>query len=141
MQMQLSDKGRHLLHLREGCRLTVYRDVVGKKTIGYGHLLLPHENFTTITQKQADELFDADLKRFVDNINSKVKICLSQDQFDALVSFSYNIGTGGFNKSTVLRKLNAGDILGAAEAFTMWNKPRQIIGRRYAEYTQFKGLI
>jgi lysozyme len=141
MQMNLSEKGIKLLIGRERCVLHVYKDAVGLPTIGIGHLIKPGEHFTTITQTEAEDLFKTDVKRFVDNINKVVTTPLSQDEFDALVSFSFNIGTSGFNRSTVLRRLNQNDKQAAATAFMMWNKPKAIIGRRYTEYKQFKGLI
>ena len=62
------------------------------------------------------------LKRFEKTVNDLVKVPLTQNQFDALVSLTYNIGTGAFEKSTLLKKLNTGDYQGAADQFTVWNK-------------------
>jgi lysozyme len=139
--LQLSDKGRLLLEAREGCVLTVYDDVRGFPTIGYGHLIERGENYTTITQQQADALFQTDIQIYVNNLNNVLVTPATQDEFDAMVSLSYNIGINGFDNSTVLRRFNTGDIIGAANAFMLWDKPPAIYGRRYNEYKQFKSLI
>ncbi|TCB80102.1 hypothetical protein E0H89_00230 [Acinetobacter sp. ANC 3781] len=72
--------------------------------------------------QQAKQFKAHDLKRFEKTVNDLVKVPLTQNQFDSLVSLTYNIGTATFEKSTLLKKLNAGDYQGAAEQFTVWNK-------------------
>jgi len=137
----MSDAGRNLLEAREGVRLKAYKDVVGVWTIGVGHTAAagnptPKAGMT-ITASEADEIFKRDLVQYEDAVSSAVKVGIGQDQYDALVSLTFNIGIGAFKKSTVLRKLNAGDYAGAAQAFMMWRKPPQIIGRRTGEMKQF----
>jgi len=138
----MSDQGRHLLEGREGVRLKAYRDVVGVWTIGIGHTAAAGEPAPkagmTITAEQADAIFERDLVQYEEAVSSAVKVAISQTQFDALVSLTFNIGIGAFKKSTVLRKLNAGDYAGAAQAFLLWRKPPQIIGRRTSEMKQFQ---
>lgn len=120
--MKTSQKGIDLIKRFEGVVLKVYKDAVGLPTIGYGHLIKKGEVFTTITQQQAEELLAKDLKQFEEGISTSVKVALTQNQFDALVSFAFNLGMGNVNSSTLLRKLNAGDIQGAANEFVRWNK-------------------
>lgn len=139
--MNLSDKGRKLLENREGCRLSVYHDVRGLATIGVGHLIKPGEHFTTLTPQQADDLFKQDIQLFVNNVNNVVTVPLTQDQFDALVSLSYNIGIAGLDHSSVLRAVNANLMDSAAQDFMMWDKPIAIISRREEEKDQFEGKI
>src|SRR5436309_760978 len=95
----------------------------------------------TIGEDEAWEIFHRDLERFRAEIGPHIapNADLEQHEYDALVSFVYNIGSPGFLKSTVLRKLNAGDKPGAAEALLMWTKPSSLKSRRYGEYWQFKG--
>lgn len=76
----------------------------------------------TCTLEQAKQLKAQDLKRFEKTVNNLVKASLTQNQFDALVSLVYNIGPSAFEKSTLLKKLNAGDYQGAADQFIVWNK-------------------
>jgi lysozyme len=140
--MQMSDKGRALLTKREGVRLKAYKDSVGIWTIGIGHTSAagpPHVTpGLTITAAECDEIFRRDLVQYENAVNNAVKRPLAQHQFDACVSLCYNIGTGGFARSSVVRKINAGDMDGAAEAFMMWVKPPEITGRRRTEVAQFR---
>jgi len=115
-------EGIALIKHFEGLSLTMYRDVAGHPTIGYGRMspkLLPG---TTITQAQADQMLDDDLKSAECVIHSLVKGALNDNQFSALVSFVFNLGAQNFRKSTLLRMLNAGDVGGAAQQFERWNK-------------------
>jgi GH24 family phage-related lysozyme (muramidase) len=140
--MRMSDEGRKRLTQREGVRLKAYRDSVGIWTIGIGHTAAagppsPAPGMT-ITAKECDEIFRRDLVQYEDAVNKAVKVPLAQHQFDACVSFCYNIGTGGFARSTVVKRINAGDMEGAAKAFMMWVTPPEITGRRQSEVAQFK---
>lgn len=140
--MKTSQKGIDLIKEFEGTVLKVYKDAVGLPTIGIGHLIKKGEQFTTITQQQAEELLAKDLKQFEEGVSTSVKVALTQNQFDALVSFAFNLGVGNLNSSTLLKKLNAGDIQGAADQFPRWNKAggRTLAGltrRRLAEKELF----
>jgi len=107
----------------EGFRASVYRDAAGIETIGYGHRLIEGESFPDgIGADAARRLLAADASRAEAAVRAHVGIALSQGQFDALVSFVFNIGAGAFAGSTLLRKLNAGDIAGAADELLRWNK-------------------
>lgn len=108
----------------EALRLTAYlptKDDVW--TIGYGHTKTARRGMV-ITEAQAEELLRQDLAWVEDVIDRFVKVPLTQNQHDALGSLIFNIGGGAFSKSTVLRRLNAGDYKGAADAFLMWDKQR-----------------
>jgi len=140
--MRMSKHGRKLLQTREGVRLKAYKDSVGVWTIGVGHTSAAGAPKVTstlrITEEECDEIFSRDIVQYENAVNDAVKITITQQEFDALVSLCFNIGQGGFKRSTVVRKLNAGDREGAAKAFLMWNKPKEIIGRRASEMLQFK---
>lgn len=117
--METSQIGIDLIKGFEGCRLTAYKCPAGIWTIGYGHTAGVKEGMK-ITQAQAETFLKQDLKRFENVINNVVKVALSQNQFDALVSFTYNVGTGALKTSTLLRLLNSGDYTGAANQFDRW---------------------
>lgn len=86
----------------------VYQCSSGENTIGYGHVVLPHEHFETITEEEAEELLKKDIAIAEDAINRYVKVPLTQNRFDALVSFVFNVGVKAFKESTLLKKLNQG---------------------------------
>ncbi len=119
MEYTTSEEGRNLIKSFEGCRLTSYQDVAGVWTVGYGHTGNVRPGMS-ITQEQAESFLQSDLRKFERCINRYVTVPLTQNMFDALVSFTYNVGTGAFRQSTLLRKLNRGDTAGAAEEFGRW---------------------
>lgn len=119
--MKLSNRGKSLIKKYEGLRLTAYKCPAGVWTIGYGHTAGVFAG-QKISEKQADEFFDKDIKQFEDAVNSLVKVPLKQGQFDALVSFTFNLGIGSLRGSTLLRLLNSGNYTGAGEQFLIWNK-------------------
>lgn len=125
--MKLSDAGIDLIAKFEGRRLTVYADPVGLPSVGIGHLLTAAERKkwpigTKLTAAEVDALFRKDVERFEVAVASKVKVPLHQNQFDALVSLAFNIGTGAFSGSSLLRLLNNHLYTAAAEQFLAWNK-------------------
>ncbi|WP_431635431.1 lysozyme [Enterobacter ludwigii] len=124
--MQTSDKGIALIKQFEGCKLTAYQDSVGVWTIGYGWTQpvdgKPIRAGMTIKQETAERLLKTGLVSYEGDVSRLVKVGLTQEQFDALVSFMYNLGTRSLSTSTLLRKLNAGDYAGAADEFLRWNK-------------------
>jgi lysozyme len=125
--MKLSEKGAKLIKSFEGIRLTAYRDVAGVWTIGYGSTRY-HDGRTVkpgdklVTEIQASALFTNTLGQYEDAVNKYVKVPLTQNQFDALVSFTYNEGTGALKGSTLLKKLNEKDYQGSADQFLLWTK-------------------
>lgn len=121
--MNISQVGINLIKQFEGCILHAYKDAVGVPTIGYGHTGAVYMN-QKITQEEAETLLRHDLDEFEDGVARLVKVPLNQNQFDALVSFSYNVGLGNLSKSTLLKKLNEKDYVGAASQFALFNKGR-----------------
>ena len=122
--MKLSNTGLSLIKSFEGVRLTAYKAVSSEQyyTIGYGHYGPDVKKNMKITQTQADEYFKKDVARFEKAVNEKVKVPLNQNQFDALVSFTYNCGAGALQRSDLLKLLNQGKYKEAADQFDLWNK-------------------
>ena len=122
--MSVSNKGVDLICEFEGKRLIAYDDGVGIWTIGFGTIKYPNgvrvKKGDTCTLEQAKEYMRHDLIEFEHTVNSSVKVPLNQNQFDALVSLAYNIGSSAFKSSTLVKKLNAGDYQGAADQFNVW---------------------
>lgn len=104
----------------EQFRAEPYQDQAGHWTIGYGHKILPGESFSWITEAEAENILRNDLAIAERAIHDLVRVPISQTQFDALVSFVFNVGRAAFAESTLLRKLNAGDHDGAAAEFERW---------------------
>jgi lysozyme len=121
MNMTYSKDGLALTESFEGCRLTAYRDSVGVLTIGYGHTGPDVQEGMTITQARAEELLLADVAKATAAVNAHVKVTITQDEFDALVDFAFNAGCAAFEGSTMLRDINAGNFMAAAEQFERWD--------------------
>ncbi|HDI1575870.1 lysozyme [Acinetobacter baumannii] len=146
MSKVTSSEGLNLIKGFEGKRLTSYDDGVGVWTIGYGTIKYPNgvrvKKGDTCTERQAETYLKNDLNRFEVAINKLVKVPLSQNQFDALASFTYNLGETNLANSTLLKKLNKGDYQGAADQFLVWNKAggkvmKGLVRRREAERALF----
>lgn len=118
--MNLSWVGLSKLKIREALRLEAYQDDAGVWTIGYGHTKTAKEGMV-VTEYEAEILLRRDLKRFVEAVN-KVKVYLSQNQFDTLVSFAFNVGVGAFKSSTLLEELNEGNYHNVPDELMRWNK-------------------
>lgn len=147
--MRISDHGIAVMHYFESCELVAYPDPGSKDgkpwTIGWGHTGPEVVKGLRWTQQQADDAFRCDLKRFESGVGSLVTVPLTQGQFDALVSFAYNVGLASLKSSTLLRMLNAGDYQGAAGQFKRWNKNdgkvmRGLSRRRAAEQCLYVGM-
>lgn len=136
--MKISEKGLNLIKQFEGCKLTAYRDAIGVLTIGYGHTGADIKENQKITQKKADELLKADVHRFELHVSEyRKKYKFSQNEFDALVSFAFNIGS--INQLTKNGKRNKGQI---ADAILLYNKAggkvlNGLVKRRKAEHDLF----
>lgn len=117
--VQISPAGLAFIRDAEGCRLESYRDSVGVLTIGVGHTKGVTEG-QRITQEQADALLDDDLQEVYPCIAEAVTVPLTQGQFDALCSFTFNLGCGSLKGSRLLFLLNQGDYDGAAQQFGRW---------------------
>lgn len=135
--MTISEQGLALLRDREGCRLDAYRDSVGVPTIGVGHTAGVQMGMT-ITEEEAMALLREDLRWSEAAVNGGISVPLKQHQFDALVSFVFNVGQGAFSSSTLRRRINAGDP-SAVDEFDRWHIPAAITSRRNGEREQFKG--
>ncbi|EBH1518730.1 lysozyme [Salmonella enterica subsp. enterica serovar Pensacola] len=115
--------GLELIKTSEGLSLRMYYNPAGLQTIGYGHLIKPDEKFNCeIKAKEAEYLLKKDLKQAEEIIHSVVTVGLNQNQFDALVALIFNIGSGNFRNSTLLKYLNQGDYSKAADQFLVWDK-------------------
>jgi lysozyme len=142
--MNISQAGVDLIKSYEGCRLSAYLDAVSIPTIGYGHTGPEVELGQTISQDEADVLLLQDLQRFCQGVD-RLAPGATQNQFDALVSFAYNLGLGSLQSSTLLRKYLTNDVAGAADEFLKWDKAagKVLLGlakRRAAERALFLGL-
>jgi lysozyme len=113
-------------------------DTKGIPTIGVGHTGPEVYIGLAWTDEQIEDALRDDVQEAEDCVNKYVTVPLTQNQFDALVSFVFNVGVMAFRKSTLLRILNTGDYVEAATCFDMWHKPKEIIGRRDSEREQFK---
>lgn len=119
--MQTSEAGLDFIVRLEGEVLHPYKDAVGINTIGVGHVIRHGESFTgPITKEQSRQLLRQDLNYAETSVSSLVTVPLTQDQFDALVSFTFNVGAGNLKRSRLLRLLNAGDYAAAADEFPKW---------------------
>lgn len=120
--MKISESGLDLIKEFESFAAKKYICPAGKQTIGYGHVILQGESLETITKDDAESLLMRDLEKFEIGVLSLVTSKVNQNQFDALVSFAFNCGVAALKSSTLLKKLNAGDFLGAADEFLKWCK-------------------
>lgn len=144
--MQISKTGIELIKRFEGLELKAYQDSVGVWTIGYGwtqtvegHKVGPG---MVIDQATSDRLLKCGIVQYEQGVNQLVKVNITQGQFDALVSFAYNLGLRSLSTSTLLRKLNAGDNQGAANEFGKWvnaggKRIEGLVKRRAAERAMF----
>lgn len=119
--MQISKQGIALIKRFEGLRNRAYKCSAGVWTIGYGHTKGVKAG-QAITTQQAEEMLQADLKNFEDWVSKLVKVELTQGQFDALVSFCFNLGPGALDSSTLLKLVNQQKFALAADQFKRWNK-------------------
>lgn len=153
--MTLGPRGERLIKAFESCmraaaggKFCAYLDSVGVPTIGWGHTnhLGRQFNMSAVwTQAECDAEFQSDMKVFEGHVRRLVKVPINQFQFDALVSFAYNCGDGNLAKSTLLKKVNAGDFGGAAQEFGKWvnaggKKLNGLVRRRKYEARLFQGM-
>lgn len=144
--MKTSPRGIELIKQFEGLELEAYQDIAGIWTIGYGHTGPDVEPGMRISEREAEALLRRDLKSREDAVDRFSNVDLNQNEFDALVSFVYNVGAEAYRRSTARRLLNRNNRLGAADALTWWNKAtiggvlREVAGltrRRAAERALF----
>jgi len=140
--MRTSPRGIGHIKKFEGCVLKAYKDAVGVLTIGYGSTGSHVTEGLAIDTNKAEELLVRDLARFEKAVNTLVTVPITQGQFDALVSFAFNLGIGSLKTSTLLKKLNKKEYKEASEEFLRWNKAggkvlRGLTARRIAERAMF----
>lgn len=145
-EMHVSPSGIDLICNFEGLRLKAYDDGVGVWTIGFGTTKYPNgirvKKEDTCTLDQAKAYMQNDLKAFEQTVNSAVKVPVNQNQFDALVSLAYNIGSTAFKNSTLVKRLNEGNYKAAANQFDVWvnaggKRMQGLVNRRATEKALF----
>lgn len=124
--MKTSETGLNLIKKFEGFRAEAYKCPAGVWTIGYGHTNGVKKGMI-IDELKAGTFLSIDVQKYEYAINTSVKVKLNQNQFDALVSFVYNVGTGAFKKSTMLKFLNEKHFPLAAGQFDRWNKVKGVV--------------
>ena len=140
--MEYSKSGIQLTERFEGVRLTAYQDQVGRWTLGYGHTSGVQAG-QTCTPEQAEEWLQSDTAWAVGVVNRLVRVPLSQGEFDALVDFVFNLGSGNFQHSHLLELVNQGDFTSAALEFAKWGHAggqvvAGLLRRRIAEQQEFQ---
>ena len=141
--MKTSLDGINLIKRFEGCELKAYKCPAGVWTIGFGHIKGVQEG-DVITQADAHNMLVEELDEYEGYINDMVSVELNQDQYDAMVSWVYNLGGGNLKASTLLKVLNAGDYAGVPAQMLRWNKAggkvlEGLTRRRQAEADLFSG--
>jgi len=139
--METSENGIELIKKFEGKRQVAYQDEAGVWTIGYGHTKDVYKG-QLIIESRADKMLAEDLKVYEGIVNEQVKVPLNQNQFDALVSWTFNLGEKNLKKSTMLKKLNEGDFDSVPTEMKRWNivagkVSKGLINRREAEVSLF----
>ena len=139
--MKTSEVGVELIKEFEGCKQVAYQDSVGVWTIGYGHTKDVYEGQLAI-KKTIERWLQEDLEEFESYVSKLVKVELNQNQFDALVAWTYNLGPTNLKESTMLRKLNYGDYESVPDEMRRWNKAggevlNGLVRRRDAEANLF----
>jgi lysozyme len=158
--MQMSEQGLELLKQWEGFKLNVYNDSAGLPTIGVGHLITQSERSSAnivingvavkyaagLTDQQVVDLLSQDVQPAEQSVNNGVKVPLNQNQFDALVSFTFNVGGGAFAGSTLLKVLNQRQYTEVPNQLLRWTKAggkvvQGLVNRRQNEIKLWNGEI
>ena len=141
--MKISQYGIDLIKHFEGCELQAYQCAAGVWTIGYGHTkgVQPGDEWS---EDHANHMLEVELEEYENYVSTAVTVPLSQNQFDALVSWVYNLGNGNLTSSTMLKVLNSGDYDGVPAQIKRWNKAggkvlEGLNRRRQAEADMFVG--
>lgn len=124
--MKISNNGIDLIKSFEGLRLKAYKDSVGVSTIGYGHTKNVKMG-DVISLKTAEQFLLDDIRIFEEGVLALVQVEITQNMFDALVSFSFNLGLGNLAKSTLLKKINSKLFKEAGNEFVRWNKAGGVV--------------
>ena len=141
--LKTSQEGISLIKSFEGCELTAYRCSANVPTIGFGHTAGVSDG-DTCTQEEAEIMLAEDLVEFEDYVKKYVETNLQQNEFDALVAWTYNLGPNNLSESTLLKELNAGNLEEVPRQMKRWNRAGGevldgLIRRREAESRLFKG--
>ena len=143
--MKIDKYGEKLIKKFESCKLTAYKADKSEKyyTIGWGHYGADVGKNAIITKETADKLFRNDIKYFETSVNSCLKVKITQSMFNALVSFTYNVGFGAFKSSTLLKYVNKKQFKKASNEFKKWNKCggkvlNGLVKRRLLEKIEFE---
>jgi lysozyme len=141
--VNISEEGISLIKKFEGCELRSYQDAVDVWTIGYGHTkdVTPGQ---MITKEEAEEMLIEELTEYCAYVETAVEVPLHQNQFDALVSWTYNLGPTNLNSSTLLKVLNKAEYEDVPAQIKRWNKAggkvlEGLVRRREAEALLFEG--
>jgi lysozyme len=137
-----SEKGLNLIKNFEGFSPIIYKCLAGFETIGYGHKISPKESFNTITLEEGHRLLCKDVSFIENSIKRNIFVPLTNGQLDALASFTYNVGAGALQRSTLRQKINRSQFESIEEEFMRWiyvgpNKVKGLILRRRAELELF----
>ena len=140
--MKCSQEGLELIKKFEGCKLKSYKCPAGVWTIGYGHTEDVKEG-DIVSPQEADKLLRADVFKFEEYVADNVMVNLTQNQFDALVAWTFNLGVGNLRNSTMLKKLNNADYTSVPFEMKRWNKAGGktldgLVRRRQAESLLFE---
>ena len=141
--MNISNEGISLIKKFEGCELEAYQDAVGVWTIGYGHTKNVKEGMT-VSKEQADNMLLNELDEYCEHVEKAVTVDLKQCEFDALVSWTYNLGPTNLNNSTMLKVLNNKEYNEVPNQINRLNKAggkvlQGLVRRREAEALLFEG--
>ena len=143
--MKIDKYGEKLIKKFESCKLTAYKVDKNEKyfTIGWGHYGPDVKKDMKISKETADKLFKNDIKFFEDCVNNSVKVKINQSMFNALVSFTYNVGYGNLKKSSLLKYVNKSQFRKASNEFKKWNKCggkvlKGLVNRRKLEQVEFE---
>jgi|TARA_R110000824_G_scaffold14288_4_gene60968 lysozyme len=141
--METSEEGKALIKKFEGCELESYRCSADVSTIGYGHTKDVSDG-DSCTQEEADQMLTEDLEEFEGFVDKLVTVDLEQNQFDALVAWTFNLGPSNLKNSTMLKVLNQGEYNKVPSEMKRWNKAAGkvldgLVRRREAESLLFEG--
>jgi lysozyme len=140
--MNISNEGLQLIKVSEGFRANTYLDVAGFPTIGYGHRLLHPESYPNgVTEEEATALLLQDVQSAEHAVSRLVKVALTQGQFDALVDFTFNLGSGRLASSTLLADLNAGRYADAKAQLMLWDRAGGVVCTALATRRQTEAAL
>lgn len=142
--MKLTEKGAEFIAAWEGVELDPYQDVAGYWTIGVGHLIMDSEEHLMtdhLTYEEAMELFREDVVIYEETVARYVTTSLEPHQFDALVSFTYNLGGSNFRRSTLLKRVNSRQFYDVPYQLSRWNKAGGVPVRGLSRRREAEGIL